>query len=190
MVKLKKPASPSNLNNMLEVRFHGIGGQGAVTAADILSIATGYEGKYSQSFPFFGVERRGAPVMSFCRIDNKPIRVRMRIYEPDIVVVLDPSLPDKVDVFDGLKGDKIVVINSKDKIKPIEGAKIHNVDATSIAVKHLGKPIVNTAILGALAKATKVVSVESLKKAIKEVFSGELAEKNIKALEECYGGVK
>ncbi|MEM3400067.1 MAG: pyruvate ferredoxin oxidoreductase subunit gamma [Candidatus Micrarchaeia archaeon] len=173
---------------MKEIRFHGRGGQGAVTAASLLAMAAGDEGKYSQAFPFFGVERRGAPVTSFCRISDEPIKIHQYIYKPDIVVVLDPSLLGKVDVCEGLKEGGIVIVNSKERISlPTKNA--YFVDASGIAIKHIGKPIVNTAMLGAFAKVTNLVHIDGLKKAIGEVFKGELAEKNIRAIEECYSGV-
>ncbi|ASI99290.1 pyruvate/ketoisovalerate ferredoxin oxidoreductase subunit gamma [Thermococcus celer] len=177
---------------MIEIRFHGRGGQGAVTAANILASAAFLEGKYVQAFPFFGVERRGAPVTAFTRIDEKPIRIKTQIYEPDIVVVLDPSLLETVDVTAGLKEGGIVIVNtekSKDEVlaslkkKP---AKLALVDATTIALDVLGLPITNTAILGAVAKATGIVTLEHVQKAIKDVFSGSLGEKNAKAAEEAF----
>ncbi len=177
---------------MIEIRFHGRGGQGAVTAANILASAAFKAGKYVQAFPFFGVERRGAPVTAFTRIDDKPIRIKTQIYEPDIVVVLDPSLLDTVDVTAGLKDGGIVIINTeKSKEEVLEKlkkkpAKLALVDATSIALDVLGLPITNTAILGAVAKATGIVELDYIKEAIKETFSGDLGEKNAKAAEEAF----
>ncbi len=177
---------------MIEIRFHGRGGQGAVTAANILASAAFLEGKYVQAFPFFGVERRGAPVTAFTRIDEKPIRIKTQIYEPDVVVVLDPSLLDTVDVTTGLKDGGIVIINTeKSKEEVLEKlkkkpAKLALVDATTIALEVLGLPITNTAILGAVAKATGVVTLEHVQKAIQEVFSGALGEKNAKTAAEAF----
>jgi len=177
---------------MIEIRFHGRGGQGAVTAANILASAAFKAGKYVQAFPFFGVERRGAPVTAFTRIDDKPIRIKTQIYEPDIVVVLDPSLLDTVDVTAGLKDDGIVIVNTeKSKEEVLEKlkkkpAKLALVDATTIALDVLGLPITNTAILGAVAKATGIVELDYVKEAIKETFSGALGEKNAKAAEEAF----
>lgn len=149
---------------MLEIRFHGRGGQGAVTASKILALAAFNEGKYVLSFPFFGTERRGAPVTSFTRIDDERIYLRTQIYEPDVIVVLDPSVMGSTDVSRGMKEDGIFVINSA---RPPEefglSFRTATVDATSIAINHkLGSranPIVNTAILGAFAKATGSVSI-------------------------------
>ncbi|WP_297550146.1 pyruvate/ketoisovalerate ferredoxin oxidoreductase subunit gamma [Thermococcus sp.] len=177
---------------MIEIRFHGRGGQGAVTAANILASAAFKQGKYVQAFPFFGVERRGAPVTAFTRIDDKPIRIKTQIYEPDIVVVLDPSLLDTVDVTAGLKDNGTVIVNTeKSKEEVLEKlkkkpAKLALVDATTIALDILGLPITNTAILGAVAKATGIVDLKYVQEAIKETFSGTLGEKNAKAAEEAF----
>jgi len=170
---------------MIEVRFHGRGGQGAVTAARLLAEAAFLEGKYCQAFPFLGAERRGAPVLAFTRIDSKPIRIRTQVYEPNHVVVLDPTLLEAVNVASGLKRGGRIVINSKVPHK-FHGAKAAFVDATSIAIETLGAPITNTAMLGALAKATKLVSLDSIIKAIKSTFKGKLAEKNVAAIKMAY----
>ena len=159
---------------MYEVRFHGRGGQGAVTAANILAVAAFKEGKDVQAFPMFGVERRGAPVAAFLRMDERPIDIKTQIYEPDAVVVLDPSLLDVVNVTEGLKENGIVVVNSSKKPGEFKfgSAKVFTVDATGIAVDNeLGtetNPIVNTAILGAYSKAVSNVSIESIVEAISE----------------------
>jgi 2-oxoacid:acceptor oxidoreductase gamma subunit (pyruvate/2-ketoisovalerate family) len=176
------------MTNMKEIRFHGRGGQGAVTATELLAVAAADEGKFSQAFPFFGVERRGAPVMSFCRIDKKPIRIHQHVYEPDYVVVLDSSLMKTVDVCAGLKKDGMVIVNAKlarEKLN-LKAKRVFVVDATGIALKHIGRPIVNTATLGAFAKVTGLVTLDSLKKAIEERFPEKIANKNIKAIEECF----
>lgn len=180
---------------MLEVRFHGRGGQGAVIASEILATAAFYEGKYVSSFPYFGVERRGAPVTAFTRIDTKPIRVKTQIYNPDHVVVLDHSLLNLVNVTAGLKEGGLVLINT---IKNPEDLNINakivaTVNASEIALNHsLGShsaPIVNTAILGAYAKASGVVKLESIKEAIKENVSG-LIDENVASAEDAYNNVK
>jgi len=135
---------------MYEVRFHGRGGQGAVTAANILAIAAVKQGFYAQSFPYFGVERRGAPVQAFTRIDDKKIDIRMNVYNPDAVVVLDPSLMDVIDVTEGLKEGGIIVINTSKNPEDFKlgDFKIATVDATKIALEHklgsMAAPIVNT----------------------------------------------
>ncbi len=158
---------------MIEIRFHGRGGQGAVVASKILAEALFREGNFVQSFPAFGAERRGAPVAAFTRANTYPIRIRTHIYAPDHVVVLDASLLDTTDVTAGLKPGGWVVINtdrSPENIPAMRGFKVATVDAGAVALKHgLGvptAPIVNTAILGAFAKATGKVGLEALRKAI------------------------
>jgi len=175
---------------MIEVRFHGRGGQGAVTAAEILAKAAFEDGKYCQAFPFFGVERRGAPVMAFTRIDNKPIRRRYQVYNPDYVVVLDDGLIEVVDVFSGIKEGGNVIINTSNGVETAKGVEITKIDATGIALDVLGVPIVNTILLGAFAGVTGEVSIESLIKIINETFSGSVAEKNVKAAKIAYDAAK
>ena len=161
---------------MYEVRFHGRGGQGAVTAASILAGAAFKEGKDVQAFPMFGVERRGAPVAAFTRIDDKPIDIKTQIYNPDAVVILDPTLLQVVDVVSGLKPGGVVVVNTGKEPSAfsfdVEGVKVFCVDATKIAVANkLGtetNPIVNTAILGSLAKAAGCVAMDSIFASIDE----------------------
>jgi len=170
---------------MKEIRFHGRGGQGAVTAAEILAVAANEEGKWSQAFPFFGVERRGAPVMAFTRISNEYIKTRQQVYEPDVVVVLDPTLLQAVNVLEGAKEGAPVIINTTQKPQ-IKGFEVKTVDATRIALEEIGKPFVNTPMLGALVKATGIVKIESVIKAIKERYPGELGEKNAKAIQRTY----
>jgi len=170
---------------MIEVRFHGRGGQGAVTAARLLAQAAFYEGKYSQAFPFFGAERRGAPVLAFARIDERPIRIRTQIYEPDCVVVLDPSLLTSVNVTSGLKKGGKAVINTKEDLR-FPNAVTATVDATGVAMEVLGAPITNTAMLGAIARATGIVGLESVARAVKEYFPAKLADKNVNAVKAAY----
>jgi pyruvate ferredoxin oxidoreductase gamma subunit len=175
---------------MIEIRFHGRGGQGAVTSAELLALAAIGEGKYAQAFPSFGAERRGAPLMAFCRISDQPIKIRANIYEPDLVVVLDASLLRVVDVAAGLKPNGILVTTSKDspeKVKEYLGIKnrIAVVDAVKIATEILGLPITNTTMLGSLAKASKVVEKESFIAPLRKRF-GRIAEKNISAFERAY----
>ncbi|MDD5317529.1 MAG: pyruvate ferredoxin oxidoreductase subunit gamma [Candidatus ainarchaeum sp.] len=173
---------------MIEVRMHGRGGQGAVTAVELLAVSAAEGGKWTQSFPFFGVERTGAPVQAFCRIDEKPVRIHQNVYEPDVVMVLDASLLAVTDVASGLKAGGVVIVNTKKGRGEIgiKGGKVFIVDATGIAVKHLGRPIVNTAMLGAFAKVTGLVPLDALERAIRHRFKGEIAEKNVAAIEECY----
>jgi pyruvate ferredoxin oxidoreductase gamma subunit len=174
---------------MKEIRFHGRGGQGAVTAAEILAVAAFYDGRYSQAFPFFGVERRGAPVMAFARIDDKFIRLRSQIYEPDYIVVQDATLLEVIDVAHGLKERGMAIINTEKKPDEVElktKAEIRTINATKIALDVLGVPIVNTAMLGAFSAMTEEVSLDSLKKAIEKRFPEKIAIKNIKAVELAY----
>ena len=171
---------------MINIRFHGRGGQGIVTSAELIAVAASLDGKYAQAIPSFGPERSMAPVMSFCRIDDKPITVYQQIYHPDIVVILDNTLFGSIDVLKGLKKGGHVIINSKPvEFKYAEG-KVHFVDAYPIAMRVIGKPFVNTVILGALSRITNVISMGSLKNAIKQRFGGEAGEKNATAAEECY----
>jgi len=178
--------------DMIEIRFHGRGGQGAVVAAKILADAFFREGKHVQSFPAFGVERRGAPVTAFTRIDNEPILIRCNIYEPDIVVVLDPTLLNETDVVGGFKRGGTILLNSphgETDISAFEASTVATVDATEIAVRQgLGtssNPIVNTAILGAFARATGLVNIEAVVDSILEgVPKGP--EENAAAAREAY----
>jgi pyruvate ferredoxin oxidoreductase gamma subunit len=175
---------------MIEIRFHGRGGQGAVTSAELLALAAIGEGKYAQAFPSFGPERRGAPVVAFCRISDEQIRIRANIYEPDLVVVLDASLLKIVNVAAGLKREGILITTSTDSPEKVkEEMKIKNriavVDAIHIAREILGLPITNTTLLGSLVKASGVVKKESFISPFKERF-GRIAEKNISAFERAY----
>ncbi len=172
---------------MLEIRFHGRGGQGSVTAAEILAIAAFKDGKYSQAFPIFGVERRGAPVQAFCRIDERLIRLRCQIYEPNIVVIQDATLIPDVDVTAGIKKDGIVLINSArppENFK-LDGVVVKTVDATRLALETLGRPIVNSVMLGSLAKLG-IVSLNSIVEVVGMRFKGELGEKNITAVKKAF----
>jgi len=176
---------------MIEIRIHGRGGQGAVTAAEILATAAFKDGKYSQAFPRFGPERRGAPVEAFCRIDDKFITVRTFVYEPDFLVVLDEGLIHATDITSGLKKDGTIVINTNKKASEFNlPFTVHTFDATKIAMDAFGKPIVNTIILGAFAKATKIVSIKSLEEAVAEKFSGAMADKNVALVKKSYEEMK
>ncbi|MCX8103228.1 MAG: 2-oxoacid:acceptor oxidoreductase family protein [Candidatus Bipolaricaulota bacterium] len=182
---------------MIEVRFHGRGGQGAVVASEILATALFKEGKFVQAFPAFGVERRGAPVMAFLRFDSVPIRRRCQIYEPDHVVVLDPTLLLAVDVTAGLKPDGTILINSDsppENFAALQKFLVATVPAGEIAVAHnLGtrtNPIVNTAILGAFARLTGFVSLETLLDAIAEKIPERQRERNQAAARAAYERVQ
>lgn len=166
---------------MIEIRIHGRGGQGAVTASEILAVAAFKDGKFSQAFPKFGPERSGAPVEAYCRIDDKYIDIRSQIYEPDYLIVLDDSLTKVIDVTKGLKNGGVIVANSEAPMD-FKGFKTFTTDATNVALEIIGKPIVNTTMLGAFVKATKLVTLKSVEEAINERFDKELADKNITAI--------
>lgn len=174
---------------MKEIRIHGRGGQGSVTAAELLAQAAFRDGKYSQAFPAFGVERRGAPVQAFCRIADEKIRTRAQIYFPDVIIVQDPTLLEVVDVFGGLKDDGMAIINTKREAADLgidHPARLITVDATGLALEHLGRPITNTTMLGAFAGATGLVRVESLIAMIRERFPGKLGDANVAAIKDAY----
>jgi pyruvate ferredoxin oxidoreductase gamma subunit len=168
---------------MKEIIILGRGGQGAVTSSQLLAIAAFYDGKKSQAFPAFGVERRGAPTRSFTRINDKEIKLRSQIYNPDYVLILDSGLINEID----LKNVKEkIIINSN---KKFQNKKIISVDATKIALDVFGKPIVNTAILGAFSKITKEISLNSLLKAMEERFEEkgrEIIKQNKEAVKKVY----
>ena len=181
---------------MIEIRMHGRGGQGAVIACKILAGALFKEGMFAQSFPAFGVERRGAPVMAFTRIDNKPIHRRTEIYEPDHLIILDATLIQTIDITKGLKSGGTILINSAmspDSFKLPEIFDIATVDASQIAVKHgLGSrstPIVNTAILGAFSRLTNIVGINAVEEAIRESVPAK-AKENVLATREAFEAIK
>ncbi|MEM0315448.1 MAG: pyruvate ferredoxin oxidoreductase subunit gamma [Archaeoglobaceae archaeon] len=176
---------------LIEVRFHGRGGQGVVTAADFLAIAGFKEGYYTLSFPTFGAEKRGTPVASFLRISDEPIVVRDEVYYPDYVVVLDPSVLESVNVVSGLKETGMLIANYPKGVEDLKAvvktnAKVATINATKIAMKILGRPITNTTMVGAFAGATNLFKLETLMETVEEVFEGSLAEKNKLAIEEAY----
>ena len=181
----------TDINQLIEIRWHGRGGQGGVTSAELVAQAAIFEGKYAQAFPSFGPERRGAPVLAFVRIDSKaPIRVRAEIKEPDVVIVLDPGLLRIMNVAAGLKEKGIVIINTKKQAEQLRkefgfSCPLATVDATAIARKVLGVPITNTTMIGALIKATEVVKFESLTGPLERRF-GRLAERNAEAMRTAY----
>jgi 2-oxoacid:acceptor oxidoreductase gamma subunit (pyruvate/2-ketoisovalerate family) len=184
------------LKKLLEFRWHGRGGQGAWTASELLARTALYEGKYIQSFPEFGPERMGAPVTAFTRISTEPIRIHCAVYEPDVVIVLDPTLLKTVPVASGIDENGIFIVNSADKPAKVrenlktEKGKLWAIPATQIALKILGLPITNTAMLGTVARATKIVNLESIEKAVKERFRSDLAEKNFAVIKEAYQEAK
>jgi 2-oxoacid:acceptor oxidoreductase gamma subunit (pyruvate/2-ketoisovalerate family) len=177
---------------MLEIRFHGRGGQGTVVASKILADALAKEGNFVQAYPEFGVERRGSPVVSFIRIDDKPIYDKSRIYAPDHVVVVDPTLVEAIDVTEGLKDGGRILINSDkppEDFKLPDRFKVSTINATEIAVRNklgtLAAPIVNTSIVGAVIRVFGLTRLESLVNAIAEAISIK-PEANQKAAAEAY----
>lgn len=175
---------------MTEIRWHGRGGQGAVASAEMLALAAIEEGKSAQAFPSFGPERRGAPVMAFTRVADDYIFLRTGITEPDVVVVLDPTVMGAVDVASGLKDGGIIVANTSKTDKELSEKydlkhKLYTVNANKIAVEEIGRPITNTTMMGALVKATGLVDLGSIEKQIEHRFPA-IAEKNIKALRRAY----
>jgi pyruvate ferredoxin oxidoreductase gamma subunit len=180
---------------MLQIRIHGRGGQGVVTAAELLSVAAFEQGRHAQAFPSFGSERTGAPVVAFCRIAEREIRLREPILAPDVLIVQDPTLLHQVDVFQGLKPEGYVLINSRrsfDELGLAEVAarfrheRLTTVPATEIALKHLGRPLPNAVLLGGFAALAGLVSLEAVSHAIREKFSAKLADANIAAAAEAF----
>ncbi len=176
---------------MLEIRFHGRGGQGAVTSAELIAMAAIAKGKYAQAFPSFGPERRGAPVVAFCRVDDKRILIRAKVYEPDVVVVLDSGLLTLIDPVEGLKPDGVLIINSRKSYEEIMDScsfscRVGIVDADKIAREELGRPIVNTTMMGAVIRATGLFEVEDMRGPMLDRFGPKLGEKNMKALERAF----
>ena len=182
---------------MVEFRWHGRGGQGALTASELLARTALDEGKYIQSFPEFGPERMGAPVTAFTRISSEPIRLHCAIYDPDVVIVLDNTLLKSVPVTNGLNREETnLIINSaeapaiiKENLR-VTKSKVWTVPATEIALRILGAPITNTALLGVVAKATGIVTLEGIEKTLKGRFRRDLAEKNFAVIQEAYKEAK
>ncbi len=180
---------------MLQIRIHGRGGQGVVTAAEMLSVAAFEQGRHAQAFPSFGSERTGAPVVAFCRIDDKDIRLREPILSPDVLIVQDPTLLHQVDVFQGLKPDGWVLINSRKSFDELGLAdvaarfrreRLVTVPASDIAMKHLKRPLPNAVLLGGLAALSGVVSLDAVVHAIRDAFSGAVAAANVAAATEAH----
>ena len=180
---------------MFQVRIHGRGGQGVVTAAEMLSVAAFLEGKHAQAFPSFGSERTGAPVVSFCRIADHPIRAREPISQPDALIVQDSTLLHQVALFEGLDPEGYVLINTgrsftdlglDDVVAQIPAGHALTVPATDLAREHLGRPLPNAVLLGGFAALTGRVSIEAVAKAIREKFKGRLADGNVAAAEAAF----
>ncbi|NEE00592.1 2-oxoacid:acceptor oxidoreductase family protein [Phytoactinopolyspora halotolerans] len=184
---------------MFQIRIHGRGGQGVVTAAELLSVAAFVEDRHAQAFPSFGSERTGAPVVAFCRIDNVPIRVREPVLRPDALIIQDATLLRQVDVFAGADPEGHVLINSgrtvadlglTEQLRPFRPDRVAVVPATELALQNVGRPVPNVALLGGFAALTGVVSLESVVAAIRERFTGRLADGNVAAARDAYGVVR
>ncbi len=178
---------------MYQIRIHGRGGQGVVTAAELIAIAAFFDGYQAQAFPSFGVERTGAPIESYVRLGRQPIRTREHVYQPDVLIVQDASLIGTVNITHGCSAKTLMVVNSakhKDEIKVnLPPKNLFIMDATKIALEEIGKNIVNTVILGAFSRATELISLPSLKRAIKQKFASKgeaIINKNLRAIECAY----
>ncbi len=184
---------------MFAVRIHGRGGQGVVTAAELLSVAAFAGGRHAQAFPSFGSERTGAPVVAFCRIDDKPIRLREPIQQPDALIVQDPTLFGQIDVFGGLVDDGYVLINSRhplqelgisDQIARLKPERVVVVPASQLALTHVGRPLPNAALLGGFVALTGLVSLDAVNSAIQERFGGKVGAGNVAAATAAYQQVR
>ena len=180
---------------MLQVRMHGRGGQGVVSGAEMLSVAAFHEGRHAQAFPSFGSERMGAPVMAFCRIDDRPIRLREPVMAPDVLVIQDATLLHQVDLFNGLSPDGYVLLNSRqgyealglgDLMRRMRPERLLALPATDIALEHVGRAVPNVPLLGAFAALTGIVHLDSVVAAIRGTFAGRLAETNVAAVHAAY----
>jgi pyruvate ferredoxin oxidoreductase gamma subunit len=180
---------------MFQVRIHGRGGQGVVSGAEMLSVAAFNEGRHAQAFPSFGSERMGAPVMAFCRIDDKEIRLREPVMQPDALIIQDPTLLHQVDLFNGLGAEGYILINSTRSLEELglaefaqrfRHARLYTLPATEIAMKHVGRAVPNAALLGGFAAASGQVKLGSVAAAIRAKFSGKVAEGNVAAATEAH----
>ena len=180
---------------MFQIRIHGRGGQGVVSGAEMLSVAAFLEGRHAQAFPSFGSERMGAPVMAFCRIDDKVIRLREPVLEPDALIVQDCTLLHQVDLFNGLPKAGFILLNSTHTydelglggfVRGVQQYRMCTLPATELALKHVGRAVPNAALLGGFAAVTGVIKLESVLAAIREKFPKDIAEKNVAAAEEAY----
>jgi pyruvate ferredoxin oxidoreductase gamma subunit len=183
---------------MFQVRIHGRGGQGVVTGAELLSVAAFREGRHAQAFPSFGSERTGAPVVAFCRIDDRPIRLREPVMTPDAIIIQDPTLLHQVDVFGGLSPDGYIVINTSRTFEELgldefladfRRERLCTVPATELALKHIGRPVPNAALLAGFAAISGRISLESVSAAIGEKFPTKVAAANVTAANVAYAWV-
>lgn len=197
MVNLITGGDLVSADKIIEIRFHGRGGQGAWTATQILAKAVIHEGRYTQSFPAFGPERSGAPVEAYVRISDSPIDLHCGIYEPESVVVLDPTLLDVIDVADGLIQNGIIVINSRDSPSDLKkrmnlpkSQRVWAIPATDLSIEILGREITSTAMVGALIRATGHAKLDSVLKETKERFRGKVGEMNVQLITRAYEEAK
>jgi pyruvate ferredoxin oxidoreductase gamma subunit len=183
---------------MFQVRIHGRGGQGVVSAAEMLSVAAFGEGRYAQAFPSFGSERMGAPVMAFCRIDDREIRLREPVMHPNALIIQDPTLLHQVDLFSGLSATGYILINSKrtfdelgigDFVSQFPADHLCTVPASELAMKHVGRPLPNAALLGGFAAISGQISFDAVANAIREKFPGKVGESNVSAARAAYDNV-
>jgi pyruvate ferredoxin oxidoreductase gamma subunit len=175
---------------MLEFRFHGRGGQGSVTSAELLAVTAVADGKFAQAFPSFGPERRGAPLEAYARVRDEKIRTRSKVYKPEVVLVLDYSLLAITDVTKGLKKDGLLIISTNQDVEQVREetgwqGRLAIVDGIKIAMKHIKRPINNTVMLGALIKASKCVTMKNMEEAVQNRF-GRIAKINQNAMEEAF----
>ena len=185
---------------MFQIRIHGRGGQGVVTAAEMLSIAAFLEGRFAQAFPSFGSERTGAPVVAFCRIDDKEIRLREPILQPDALIIQDPTLLHQVDVLSGLRRPQgCVLVNTQKSfediglgefVRDLSARNLLTLSATEISLKHVGRAVPNVPLMGGFAAVSGLMSLDSVLAAIREEFGGRVAEGNIAAAREAYALVR
>lgn len=180
---------------MFQVRIHGRGGQGVVSGAEILAVAAFLEGRHAQAFPSFGSERMGAPVMAFCRIDDRAIRLREPVMEPDALIVQDTTLLHQVDLFNGVRATGLVLINStrpvaelglESLLQRMPQLRLFALPATDIAVRHVGRAVPNVPLIAAFAALTRLIGIDSVISAVREQFSARIAEVNIAAAREAY----
>jgi pyruvate ferredoxin oxidoreductase gamma subunit len=180
---------------MFQIRIHGRGGQGVVSGAEMLSVAAFLEGRYAQAFPSFGSERMGAPVMAFCRIDDKEIRIREPVLQPDALIIQDQTLLHQVDLFNGLPARGTIVLNSTKTLdelglsgfaRGVQQYRLYTLPATELALKHVGRPVPNAALLGGFAAITRVITLASVLAAIREKFPASVAERNVAAATEAF----
>jgi pyruvate ferredoxin oxidoreductase gamma subunit len=180
---------------MFQIRIHGRGGQGVVSGAEMLSVAAFLEGRYAQAFPSCGSERMGAPVMAFCRIDDKEIRIREPVLQPDALIIQDQTLLHQVDLFNGLPARGTIVLNSTKTLdelglsgfaRGVQQYRLYTLPATELALKHVGRPVPNAALLGGFAAITRVITLASVLAAIREKFPASVAERNVAAATEAF----